>query len=126
VITILGEDLDYDKSLAMKMATGMGGGMGRWGTVCGVVTGGAMALGFCYGRTKAEEKEARDKTYAKVQEMVRRFDKEFGAVQCRDLIHLNLMDPADRKKFDELGLRKKCSGFVARNVENIRRILKEK
>jgi hypothetical protein len=36
------------------------------------------------------------------------------------------MDPADRKKFDEMGLRKKCSGFVARNVENIRKILKEK
>ncbi len=125
MITILGEDLDYDKSLAMKMATAMGGGMGRWGTVCGVVTGGALALGYRYGRTRAEEKEARDKTTAKVQEMIRRFDREFGAVQCRDLIHLNLMDPADRKKFDELGLRKKCAGFVAKNVENIRRILAE-
>jgi C_GCAxxG_C_C family probable redox protein len=110
----------------MKMATAMGGGMGRWGTACGVVTGGAMALGYRYGRTKAEEKEARDKTTAKVQEMIRQFDQEFGAVQCRDLIHLNLMDPADRKKFDELGLRRKCAGFVAKNVENIRKILAEK
>ncbi|MGE5253618.1 MAG: C-GCAxxG-C-C family protein [Planctomycetaceae bacterium] len=126
MITILGEDLDYDQSLALRMATGMGGGMARWGTVCGVVIAGAMALGFRYGRTKAEEKEARDRTYAKVQEMIRQFDREFGAVQCRDLIHLNLMDPADRKKFDELGLRKKCSGMVARNVENIRKILGEK
>ncbi len=85
-----------------------------------------MALGFCYGRTRAEEKEPRDKTYTKVQEMLRAFENEFGTVQCRELIRLNLMDPADRKKFDELGLRKKCAGFVARSVENVRRILKEK
>lgn len=106
----------------MKMATPFGGGISRWGTVCGAVVGGSMALGFCYGRTRAEEKEARDKTYGKVQEMLRQFEEEFGTVQCRGLINLNLMDPADRKKFDELGLRKKCAGFVARTAENVRKI----
>ena len=85
-----------------------------------------MALGFCYGRSRAEEKEQRDKAYAKVQEMLRQFEKEFGTIQCKEIIQLNLMDPADRKKFEELGLRKKCSGLVAKNVENIRKILKEK
>ena len=85
-----------------------------------------MALGFCYGRTKAGEKEERDKTYVKVQGMLRQFEEEFGTVQCRGLINLNLMDPADRKKFDELGLRKRCAGFVARTVENVRKIRKEK
>ena len=49
----------------MKMATPFGGGISRWGAVCGAVVGGAMALGFCYGRTKAEEKEKREKTYAR-------------------------------------------------------------
>ncbi len=85
-----------------------------------------MALGFCYGRTKAEQREERDKAYTKVQEMVRQFEKEFGSAQCREIIQLNLMDPADRKKFDELNLRQKCSHIVARNVENIRLILKAK
>ena len=125
MITILGEDLGYDKSQAMKMATPFGGGISRWGEACGAVIGGAMALGFRYGRTRAEEKEARDKTTGKVQEMLRRFDREFGTVQCRQLIQLNLMDPADRKRFDELGLRKKCAGFVARTVENVRGVLEE-
>lgn len=85
-----------------------------------------MALGFCYGRTKAEQREERDKAYTKVQEMVRQFEKEFGSTQCREIIQLNLMDPADRKKFDELNLRQKCSHIVAKNVENIRRIMKAK
>ncbi len=110
----------------MKMATPFGGGIARWGAACGTVVGGGMALGFFYGRTTVEDKEKRDKSYAKVQAMLRQFEKDFGSVQCRSLIQLNLMDPADRKKFEELGLRKKCSHFVAKNVENIRRILKEK
>ncbi len=126
MITILGEDLKYDLAQAMKMATPLGGGIARWGSACGAVVGGAMALGFYYGRTTAKEKEQRDRSYAKVQDMLREFEKAFGSVQCRELIQLNLRDPADRKKFDELGLRKKCAGFVARQVENVRRILKEK
>jgi C_GCAxxG_C_C family probable redox protein len=110
----------------MKMATPFGGGVARWGTVCGAVVGGAMALGYCFGRTKSEEKEKREKAYAKVQEMIREFERNFSSIQCRDIIHLNLLDPADQKKFEELNLRKKCSQIVAKNVENIRRLLKEK
>lgn len=108
------------------MATPFGGGIGRWGEVCGAVVAGGMALGFCYGRTKSDESDKRNKSYVKAQDMLRAFENEFGSVQCRKLIGLNLMEPADRKKFDELGLRKKCAHFVAQNVENIRRILKEK
>ena len=126
MITILGEDLNFDKTQATKMATPFGGGVARWGTICGAVVGGAMGLGFCYGSTRGEEKENREKTYAKVQQMIREFEKEFGTIQCKDLIHLNLLDPADRKKFQETNLRQRCSQFVAKNVENVRKLLKEK
>ena len=67
------------------MATPFGGGVSRFGTICGALVGGSMALGFCYGRTKAEEKDKREKTYAKVQEMLREFEKEFGTLQCKGL-----------------------------------------
>ncbi len=110
----------------MKMATPFGGGISRWGKVCGAVVGGAMALGFCYGRTRAEEKESREKTYAKVQEMLGEFERSFGSVQCRDLIQLNLLDPADRKKFQELKLTTRCAGFVAKCAESARKLAKEK
>jgi C_GCAxxG_C_C family probable redox protein len=125
VITILGEDLNFDKTQATKMATPFGGGVARWGTICGAVAGGAMGLGFCYGSTRGEEKENRDKTYAKVQQMIREFEKEFGTIQCKDLIHLNLLDPADRKKYQEMNLRPRCAQFVARSAENVRKLLKE-
>lgn len=126
MITILGEDLNYDKTQAVKMATPFGGGVARWGTICGAVVGGAMALGFCYGCTKGEEKEKREQTYGKVQQIIREFEKDFGTIQCKDLIQLNLLDPADRKKFQEMNLRKRCCQFVAKNVESVQRALKEK
>ena len=126
MITILGEDLNFDKTQAIKMATPFGGGVARWGTICGAVVGGARGLGYCYGSPRAEEKENGEKTYAKVQQMIREFEKDFGTIQCKDLIHLNLLDPADRKKFQEMNLRQRCSQFVARSVENVRKLLREK
>ncbi len=123
---ILGEDLDFDKDQAAKMATPFGGGVARFGTICGALVGGAMALGFCYGRTRAEEKEKREKTYAKVQEMLKEFEKDFGTIQCKGLIQLNLMDPADQKKFRDQKLIQRCSRFVAQTAENARRLVREK
>jgi len=105
------------------MATPFGGGVARFGTICGALIGGAMALGFCYGRTQAEEKEKREKTYTKVQEMLREFEEEFGTIQCKNLIQLNLLDPADRQKFQEMEVINRCSRFVAKSVEIVRRLL---
>ncbi|MDI6754583.1 MAG: C-GCAxxG-C-C family protein [Thermodesulfobacteriota bacterium] len=126
MIKILGEDLNFDKTQAVKMATPFGGGVARWGTVCGAVVGGAMGLGFCFGSTKGEEKENREKTYAKVQEMIREFEKDFNTIQCKELIQLNLLDPADRKKFQEMNMRQRCAQFVAKCADSSRKLVKEK
>ncbi len=106
------------------MATPFGGGVSRWGTICGALVGGAMALGFCYGRTKPEEKEKREKTYQKVQEFLGGMEKEFGTIQCRELIKLNLRDPADQKKFQELKMNELCARLVAASVDKVRHLLK--
>ncbi len=108
------------------MVTPFGGGVARLGTICGALIGGAMALGFCYGRTQAGEEEKKERTYARVQEMMREFEQDFGTIQCKNLIHLNLLDPADRQKFQEMKVIHRCSRFVAKSVESVRRLLREK
>ena len=118
--------MNFDKDQAAKMATPFGGGVARFGTICGALVGGAMALGFCYGRTRAEEKEEREKTYGKVQEMLKEFQKDFGTIQCQGLIQLNLLDPADRQKFQDQKLIQRCSQFVAKTAEKTRKLVKEK
>ena len=84
-----------------------------------------MALGFCFGRTQPEEKEKRDKAYAKVQDLLGAFEREFGTTQCRELIGLNLRDAAERQKYQDQKGHEKCVKFVAGCIDNIRRILKE-
>ncbi len=126
MITILGEDLNYDREQAFKMACGLGSGISRWGTVCGAVSGGVMALGFCFGPTKNGEKEKKDKTYVKVQEMLRAFEQDFGTVQCRQLTGLNFMDPVEREQFKIRDLYGQCAEYIANIVESVRKAIKEK
>lgn len=126
MVRILGEDLDFDERQALKMATPFGGGLARFGMVCGALVGGAMLLGFRFGRTAAEEKEKKEKTYAKVQEMLRDFQDSFGSIQCRELIQLNFLDPADLRKYQEMNLNSRCARFVAKSAEVVYRLLEEK
>jgi hypothetical protein len=49
-----------------------------------------------------------------------------GTVQCKNLIQLNLLDLADRQKYQEMRVINRCSRFVAKSVESARRLLKEK
>ena len=65
------------------MATGMGGGMGRAGCICGALNGGAMVLGLLKGRKSAEEK--RDDAYNLTREFHDRFEAHFKYTCCRNL-----------------------------------------
>ena len=47
VLAPFAERLDLDKSLAFKMATPFGGGMGHNSQVCGAVCGALLAIGSC-------------------------------------------------------------------------------
>jgi C_GCAxxG_C_C family probable redox protein len=48
ILYAFGPDLGLDGETALKVATGLGAGMGRRGEVCGAVTGGILALGLKY------------------------------------------------------------------------------
>ncbi|MBM3295667.1 MAG: C_GCAxxG_C_C family protein, partial [Candidatus Aminicenantes bacterium] len=63
-----------------------GGGMAHLGEVCGAVTGAFMAFGLKYGRTRADDLEARDKTYALIQAFARRFKELHCSLTCRCLL----------------------------------------
>ena len=46
VITTFCEELGLDRAIALQVANGFGGGMGRTGRTCGAVTGAYMVLGL--------------------------------------------------------------------------------
>ena len=86
---------------ALKAAAGFGGGMGRLQETCGAVTGGLMVLGCRYGMVRPGETEAKEETYAQVQEFVRRFREIHGTSSCRELLGCDLNTPEGMARYRE-------------------------
>lgn len=119
VLLAMLEDWDVKSELVPKIAAGFGGGIGRCGSICGVVTGGVMAIGVKFGTNKPSA-EKRKEVYKLVQEFYRQFEKENGSVLCRQLIGYDLFDPKelkrarDAKVFDE-----KCTVFISEAIRTL-------
>lgn len=107
------DEFGLSNDLAMKIATGFGGGMGRKQEVCGAVTGALMVIGLAYGRGCEDSKDKQDVTYSKVQYFYDSFVAEFGTVNCKDLLDgCCLLTPEGQKLFKENKLIERCHEFV--------------
>jgi C_GCAxxG_C_C family probable redox protein len=78
--------LPLDKDAALRLACGLGAGMGRKQEVCGAVSGGILALGLRHGRGEKEDRSRTETTYAKTRELMDRFAAKHGSYRCRDLL----------------------------------------
>jgi len=92
VLSTYCEEFDMDKQLALKVAGGMGAGMGRLQETCGAVTGAYMLIGLMHGKDTIGDEAAKEKTYALVQEFAKRFVERNGSTGCRELIGVDLVN----------------------------------
>jgi C_GCAxxG_C_C family probable redox protein len=74
------------------------------GETCGAVTGAFMIIGLKYGKTKAEDDDARDKTYELAGKFVAKFKDRHGPIVCRELLGCDLSNPEGLKTAREKGL----------------------
>lgn len=116
--------LNLDSEIALKIACGLGAGMGRRQETCGAVTGGILALGLQFGRGDAQDRTATEATYSKVQELMRRFEVAHGSCNCRQLLGgCDLATEAGRAEFKRQDLFNKicvpCVGTVCGILEDL-------
>jgi len=124
VLAAFSQSLGMDRETALKIAQPFGGGMAQRGETCGAVTGAYMALGLKHGRTRAEDAQARDKTYALMREFIERFTAAYGSLQCRSLLGFRLDDPDEHARAEEAGLfRDLCPRLVSSAVEIVEDLL---
>ena len=90
ILSTYGEAAGLERHVALKIATGFGGGMGNMGEVCGAVTGAIMVIGLMHGATKAEDMQAKERTRALVREFTTKFKARNGCIQCRELLGCDL------------------------------------
>lgn len=78
------ELLEPDMDVSMvRLVTGLGGGLGRSGCVCGALSASIIALNMIKGRTS--NKASRDESYKLAKEFTEKFKEKFGATCCRVL-----------------------------------------
>jgi len=125
VLTTFCEEFSIDRGLALRIAMGFGGGMGRTGRTCGAVTGAYIVLGLAQHISLANPREAVDKTYKLMRKFNRRFMKRHGSMTCKELIGCDLSTrqgqaKAHRKEvFATL-----CPVFVGDSVKILENLLK--
>lgn len=110
--------LSFDNALAV--ACPFGAGMGRTREVCGALTGAFMAVGLATGMRDPSDLDAKEKTYALVQEMTSRFVAAHGSTHCKTLLGCDLRTDQGRATFDERDLHHtKCEGYVGTCAEMV-------
>lgn len=123
VLSTYSEQLGLEKALALRIACGFGGGIGRMGRTCGAVTGAAMVIGLKHGQVDLADEESRQRTHTLVKEFVDRFTALHGSIECRELIGYDLSNSGELELARESEVfRYKCPDFVydsARILEDI-------
>ena len=78
-----------DRALLARMASPLGGGMGRLREVCGAVSGMLLVLGALYGYDAPGEDAKKAALYAQVQALALAFEQRHGSIVCRELLAMS-------------------------------------
>lgn len=110
VLLAAGHRLGIDSPLLPAAATGLCAGISRTGGICGAVTGAILAIGLAQGRRGPNQ--SKDEAYAATEELLERFEDEFGSTNCTELLGCHLGTPEGRRQFIEQGLSARCRRFT--------------
>ena len=119
----------YDPDL-VKVGQFFGGGMAGMGEICGAVSGCALSLGlreYESSTTGDEEGGPADPETPpmpdRLQELMRGFAAEFGALRCRDLTGHDLTTPKGRDDFHASEDSRRCADFVSWSIDRVTPLL---
>jgi len=124
ILAAFAKDLGLDRATALRVASGFGGGMGRMGETCGAVTGAIMVLGLKHGSAAADDRQAKELTYARVQEFVRQFTGRHQTTRCKELLGLDISTAEGLSAAKEKNLfATQCPTYVKDAAEILERLL---
>ena len=109
--------VDPDGTVDSSIATGVGGGLGANGLVCGAVAAGTMIIGL---QQKGKEKK---EVYQRVDTFLSAFRAHFGALNCRELLGVDLKTDEGMNYLKAEG-REKCRECVRYAADKVGEIVK--
>ena len=127
VLEAFGDVTGLEKSLAAKLASSFGGGMGRMREVCGAVSGMTLAASALRGYSDPQAGPAKTDTYAMIQALAGRFRAQNGSIICRELLGLARPEgtPQAEARTPEYYKKRPCPELVAMAAEILEEWLAE-
>jgi len=122
LLAAYGDRFGLEREVALRIAAGFGGGMGRMAETCGAVTGAFMLIGLKYGGTATEDRQAKEKTHATVREFAKRFRSRNESLICRELLECDIGTPEGSRVAKE---RKLSATVCSRLVKDAAQIIEE-
>jgi len=113
VFSAFAETLGIGLETALKISQPFGGGVAQRGETCGAVAGAFLAIGLKYGRSKAEDIQAKEKTYEITKLFIQRFESAHDSILCRELLGYDISNPEeyDQAKREE-AFKRLCPKYV--------------
>ena len=111
VFSLFASDIGIDEKIALKIASGFGGGMACAET-CGAVTGAYMVIGMKHGHSTSNPDE-KAKTKSLIQKFNSEFKKVHGSLICKYLIGFDISTPEGSAAANEANVFKtECPLFI--------------
>lgn len=117
VFSAFSEDYDLPRELALKISSGLGGGV-RCGEVCGAATGAVLVIGLSCGHYVQGDLDSKEYVGKETSEFMKRFKEKGGSCICRELLGIDISTPENRTKAKEMGLfNTVCNELLKNSVE---------
>ncbi len=117
VLTAYVDEFQVDEQLALSMALGFGGGMGKMQKACGAVTGAYMVIGIRNSKVMADLDERKEKTPEMIQAFRKQFCQRHQTDQCVHLLGCDIRTEAGRQIFKENKLKDRvCSKCIESSI----------
>ncbi len=124
VLSAYGPQFGLDRDLALKLASGFGGGIGHLGETCGAVTGALMVIGLKHGGTLAGDGDSQEETFSLINQFLERFKARHGSIRCRELLGYDISTPEGlQSAMDKELFEKRCPDYVRASAEILEQLL---
>jgi C_GCAxxG_C_C family probable redox protein len=88
VVAAFSDLYGLDEQMALRIAAGFGGGVGRLRMMCGAVSALVILVGLDCGQTEGSDREGKSACYKVVQQLLAQSEAENGSLICAEILGL--------------------------------------
>ena len=126
VLMAFSAELNLDRNIILKIASGFGGGMARMQDTCGAVAGGIMAIGMAVSNEEEDIATNKERVYHIISLFINKFKEKYRSVKCRDLLNCDLNTEEGQQFYEIHELHDKvCMSCVRDAITYLEELLKK-